>query len=106
VLRYRFNFVKMNPLVMPAEIQVERRNGDEFSVRVVESGSASSHRVTLAPEDYMRITAGKIQPEELILRSFRFLLAREPKESILARFDLMVIARYFPSFERDMQRAL
>ena len=33
-------------------------------------------------------------------RCFAFLLEREPKESILRRFDVSVIARYFPEFER------
>jgi hypothetical protein len=32
----------------------------------------------------------------MIEAAFRFLLAREPKESILARFDVSVISRYFP----------
>jgi hypothetical protein len=34
------------------------------------------------------------------------LLEHEPKESILPRFDLLEIARYFPSFERDLQQKL
>jgi hypothetical protein len=38
--------------------------------------------------------------------AFRFLLEREPKESILARFDVSVIARYFPEFERELPRYL
>ena len=29
----------------------------------------------------------------------RFLLDREPKESILATFDMRVIRRYFPEFD-------
>jgi hypothetical protein len=32
---------------------------------------------------------------------FRFLLGREPKESILGRFDATAISRYFPEFERE-----
>ena len=39
-------------------------------------------------------------------RSFEFLLEREPKESILARFDLSVIARYFPEYDREIARRL
>ena len=38
--------------------------------------------------------------------TFRFLLDREPKESILTRFDVTVIARYFPEFERELPRYL
>ena len=39
-------------------------------------------------------------------RSFQFLLEREPKESILKQFDLQVIGRYFPEYEREIQRRL
>jgi hypothetical protein len=35
-----------------------------------------------------------------------FLLDREPKESILRRFDVTEISRYFPEFEREMPRYL
>ena len=38
--------------------------------------------------------------------AFRFLLDREPKESILRRFDVAVISRYFPEFERELPRYL
>jgi hypothetical protein len=34
------------------------------------------------------------------------LLDREQKESILARFDVTVISRYFPEFERELLRYL
>ena len=38
--------------------------------------------------------------------AFRFLLDREPKESILRRFDVTVISRYFPEFEREFPHYL
>jgi hypothetical protein len=62
--------------------------------------------VTLSPEHYNRLTRGKIEPQELVKRSFQFLLEREPKESILNQFDLQVIGRYFPDYEREIQRRL
>jgi len=34
-----------------------------------------------------------------VRESFRFLLEREPKESILREFDLSVIKRYFPDYD-------
>jgi hypothetical protein len=45
-------------------------------------------------------------PEQLIDAAFRFLLDRESKEQILARFDISVIARYFPDFEKILPRYL
>ena len=38
--------------------------------------------------------------------AFRFLLDREAKEQILAHFDITVISRYFPEFERELPRYL
>jgi hypothetical protein len=38
--------------------------------------------------------------------AFRFLLDREPKEAILARFDVSLIAQYFPEFEEELPRYL
>ena len=55
---------------------------------------------------YERLTAGEHAPERCIEAAFRFLLDREPKESILGRFDVTVIARYFPEFERELPRYL
>jgi hypothetical protein len=51
---------------------------------------------------YDAIAAGNVPPEELVLASFRFLLERERKESILREFDLDVIGRYFPEYRREI----
>jgi hypothetical protein len=80
-----------------ATIEVTRA-GDAFDVCVREGESETRHRVTLSPEDRARLAPGAT-PEALLAAAFRFLLAREPKESILERFDLSVISRYFPEFE-------
>jgi hypothetical protein len=41
-------------------------------------------------------------PVAFVRAAFAFLLDREPKESILRRFDVTVIARYFPEFEETI----
>jgi hypothetical protein len=91
---------------MPPKIEVEKTGNLEFRVRIIEEGSESTHSVTMKQEDYARLTGGKIQPEELVQRSFEFVLEREPKESILSRFDLSVISRYFPEYEREIKKRL
>jgi len=91
---------------MPAQIEVEKIGEEDFQVRVTEGRSVTSHRVTLKKADCYRIAGGKIEPAELVRRSFEFLLENEPKESILSRFDLTVISRYFPDFDREIQRRL
>jgi hypothetical protein len=91
---------------MKAIIEVEPLADGAFQIRVVEGKTESAHRVTLKPEYSNRLTAGKIEAPELIRRSFEFLLEREPKESILSRFDLQDIQRYFPDFERAIERQI
>ncbi len=91
---------------MAAKIEVEKIDLSKFRVRVIEAGSETTHDVTVSPNDYTRLTNGKVEPEELVRWSFEFLLEREPKESILTRFDLSVIGRYFPEYEREIRRRL
>ena len=91
---------------MAARIEVEKVKEDEFRVRLSEAKSQSTHRVTLSQADYRRLSGGKIEPQELIRLSFEFLLAREPKESILPEFNLPVIGRYFPEYERELKRKI
>lgn len=44
--------------------------------------------------------------EGLVRESFVFLLEREPPTSILKKFDLSVISRYFPEYAEEMRRRL
>lgn len=71
--------------------------GASYRVTVTDGGS-STHLVTVAPSDLERLAEGR-SVEALLEASFRFLLDREPKESIMGRFDLSVISRYFPDYE-------
>jgi hypothetical protein len=89
---------------MMAKIDVQKIDGTHYRVRVTDASSQSSHEVALNEADRTKFGGQDILPEELIRRSFEFLLEREPKESILTRFDLSVISRYFPEFEAEMTR--
>jgi hypothetical protein len=80
-------------------IKVEK-TGDEIYKVTVKSVSTTSHTVTLSDSYYQKLTGGKMPPEELIRKSFEFLLEREPNTSILRSFELPVIGRYFPEYER------
>lgn len=80
--------------------------GWTVDVTVREGGTETAHRVTLSREDYRRLAGEAVPPEELVRASFHFLLEREPKESILRRFDLPVIGRYFPEYEAEIRRRL
>ena len=80
-------------------IKVEKKNQQEFTVKVEEK----EYNVGLDDEYWQDLTGGKIAKEELIKKSFEFLLEREPKESILSRFNLRVINQYFPEFEEEIR---
>lgn len=86
-------------------IKIERAGeGDplEFEVIVCVGNGETRHHVTMARDTCERLTMGTHTPERCIEAAFRFLLDREPKESILRRFDITVICRYFPDFEREL----
>jgi hypothetical protein len=99
---------------MTPRIEVQKLTDESFEVTVIDGDTGSgtggatksTHRVTLKASDYDRLSAGGIGAEELIRKSFEFLLEHESKESILRRFDLMEIARYFPSFEGDIKQRI
>ncbi len=86
---------------MSATIEATRASeGDPliFDVRVREGKSETRHRVTLSQKSRLRL--GKdATAERIVEAAFRFLLDREPKESILASFDVDLIESYFPEFE-------
>jgi hypothetical protein len=78
----------------------------EFDVVVREGAGETRHHVTMAKATYERLTGRRYTPAQCLDAAFRFLLDREPKESILRRFDVDVISRYFPEFEQTMPRYL
>ena len=68
-------------------------------VTVSDRGSSRQFEVGVSLAELARFDPGATDPDSLVRRSFEFLLAREPKESILPVFGLSVIARYFPEFD-------
>ena len=81
----------------------EKPNGWEFLVIVGTEDSNTEHRVTLDKDYWETLTEEKLDPEELVRRSFIFLLERETKESILRTFNLKVINSYFPEYEQEIK---
>jgi len=80
---------------------------DETTFEVtVQDGSTTTHTVTVQPDYAARLTGGQVPVDRLVSRSFDFLLEREPNTSILRRFDLPVIGRYFPEYEKVIRRML
>ncbi len=69
-------------------------------------GSKTEHSVHISRSYFEELTNGAASVETVIIQSFHFLLEREPKESILAEFDLPVISRYFPEYEATIQKEI
>lgn len=72
----------------------------------VRAATTTTHEVTAEPGYVTRLTENRWSAEELIARSFEFLLQREPNTAILRRFELPIIGQYFPEYEREMEKAV
>lgn len=88
---------------MPESIEVVRDDETTFTV-TVNGRVTTTHTVTLHPDYCRRLSGGKATPEILVMKSFEFLLEREPNTSILRSFDLPVVGHYFPEYEDTMKK--
>lgn len=79
---------------------------ERFTVTVEDDASKNAYSVAFSDAYHEALTGGKVTKVAAIAAAFQFLLAREPKESILPRFDLQVINRYFPEFDREWRNYL
>ncbi len=79
-------------------------SGWECNVEVRDGGSVTRHTVGVSRDELTRFGRPDEAPESLVERSMVFLLEREPPESIMRRFDLTVITRYFPEYATAIRR--
>lgn len=79
------------------------QDGWTCEVQVDDTGRRTHHTVTVSNSELARWGGGS-GVETLVRRSFDFLLEREPATSILPRFELSAIQRYFPEFDREIRR--
>ena len=86
-------------------ISVNTIDSTNFEV-IVEGNTTTTHRVTVTHSYYQKLTNNRVTPEVLVETSFKFLLERESNTSILSRFDLPVIERYFPEYEETIKTML
>jgi hypothetical protein len=88
-----------------ANIQVRRAAPEEYEVSVDAAGARTLHHVRVSQAEHARYGSGAT-PERLVEESFRFLLEREPATSILSRFELSIIERYFPVYAEEIHNRL
>ena len=90
-------------------ITVECRRADDgwrCDVRTGDDVDATQHAVTVMAATLANLAPEDGDPVRLVTESFRFLLEREPRESILRTFELPVIGRYFPDWEEQVRTRL
>jgi len=85
----------------------------EFDVELSDEVSQTEHVVSLSCDDYERLAcsnsseqSSKVSPEKLVEAAFKFLLVRESKEAILSKFDLMLIGKNFPEYEKEIGKLI
>jgi hypothetical protein len=88
-----------------ASIEVERVSAapstDAFRVTVRDGATSTEHSVSIAAPA-PAVADRYPSREAFVTACFRFLLAREPKESILPAFEVRQIGRYFPGWEGEL----
>jgi hypothetical protein len=71
-----------------------------------DDGSSTEHTVSVSRAELERLAGSVVEPHLLVNASLRFLLSREPKESILRQFALSDIERYFPDYPESIAARL
>jgi hypothetical protein len=89
-------------------VEIKQLTDDKRADFVFEVRLDDGHEYTtwFSSNYYQKLTGGKITPDELVKKSFEFLLAHESPSSILPEFDLSVISRYFPDYEDTLRKGL
>lgn len=82
--------------------EVKKDGETVFDLKIVEGDSTTKHMVSVKDSTFERLVEKEVSKRDLVEESFKFLLDREPKESILSSFELGVIERYFPEYPEEM----
>ena len=88
------------------KIAITSLGTNRYQVSVEENTSRTVHEVIVTADHLARYASQGISAETLLQASFEFLLERESKESILPKFDLAVIERYFPEYPKKIRERL
>ena len=79
------------------ELLITELSKDKFEI-TVKADQLTKHIVSVTDQMLLNLTNNKTSKEELLNFSFNFLLEREPNTSILSKFDIIVISKYFPEY--------
>jgi hypothetical protein len=87
-------------------VLVARQSDGSFAVKVRDGKAETGHVVSVPSGLEANLGLEGTSGEELVRASFAFLLDREPATSILPKFSLDVIPRYFPEYPRELRKYL
>jgi hypothetical protein len=88
------------------DVEVTAIGPERFRVRVRDGDTSTEHEVVASTDYLSGVGLGGADPAAVVRKSFSFLLEREPNTSILRRFSLADIARYFPDYPDELRRRL
>ena len=84
------------------ELLITELSKDKFEI-TVNADQITKHVVSVTDQMLLNLTKNIISKEELLNFSFNFLLEREPNTSILSKFDIIVISKYFPEYTNKVR---
>lgn len=84
---------------MSDQINIKELSPNTFNV-IIYSNTETNHQVTISDNFINQYQIKNLTKKEIIEQSFIFLLERESNTSILRKFDIEVIANYFPEYKK------
>ena len=84
---------------MSDQINIKELSPNVFDVTIY-SNTETNHKVTISDNFITKYQIKNLTKKEIIEQSFIFLLERESNTSILRKFDIEVIANYFPEYKK------
>ena len=84
---------------MSDQINIKELSPNNFDVTIY-SNTETNHQVTISDNFITEYQIKNLTKKEIIKKSFIFLLERESNTSILRKFDIEVIANYFPEYKK------
>jgi len=84
---------------MSDQIKIKELSPNAFDVTIY-SNTETNHQVTVSDNFITEYQIKNLTKKEIIEQSFIFLLERESNTSILRKFDIEVIANYFPEYKK------
>ena len=84
---------------MSDQINIKELSPNAFDVTIY-SNTETNHQVTISDNFVTEYQIKHLTKKEIIEKSIIFLLERESNKSILRKFDIEVIANYFPEYKK------